>query len=47
MLSLENIDFLKSLNLNKDQYSKLANIIFEYGQNKYEDGCDNEFDKIW
>lgn len=33
------LEFLKSLNLTKDQYIDLANMIEEYGLSKYGEGC--------
>jgi hypothetical protein len=41
--SIEDIEFLKSLNLTSDQHSKLAYMISEYGQEKYDDGCSSEY----
>ncbi|MCK9416840.1 hypothetical protein M0Q97_09310 [Candidatus Dojkabacteria bacterium] len=40
----EYIDFLKSLNLTKEQYSKIAEIMDFYGSDKYDDGYDNGYD---
>lgn len=34
----EPIEFLKSLNLTDDQYSKLSEILEEYGTEKYSEG---------
>lgn len=43
--SKENIDFLKSLNLTKEQYIKLSEIFEDYGDEKYQDGCTNEYEE--
>lgn len=40
------IDFLKSLNLTEEQYSKIAEIMDFYGSNKYDDGYDNGIDSV-
>lgn len=37
------IDFLKSLNLTKEQYSEIVNIMEFYGSNKYDDGYDDGY----
>ena len=39
----EPIEFLKSLNLTDEQYSKLSEIIEEYGSEKYSEG---EYDEM-
>lgn len=41
----ENIDFLKSLNLTYDQYVKLAEIMEKYGEVKYSDGYDSNYEE--
>lgn len=37
------LEFLKSLNLTREQYTQLAKMIEEYGLSKYGEGC-NESD---
>ena len=41
----EPIEFLKSLNLTDDQYSKLSEIIDEYGTERYSEGESDEYSR--
>lgn len=41
----QNLDFLKSLNLNEAQYIKLAEIMENYAYSRYQDGCTNEYEE--
>ena len=43
----EPIEFIKSLNLTDEQYSKLWEIINEYGLKKYEECSDDESMRIY
>lgn len=45
--NIDYIEFLKSLNLTKEQYIKISEIIDEYGSVKYDDGkqdCLDQYD---
>lgn len=41
--SKESIEFLKSLDLTEEQYSKLSEIMEDYARERYDDGCYNEY----